>query len=173
MTIYPLMKFGKFIVYPGLCIIGAFTCIDIIALVYILFCYHEQDKWIGVFVLVQFAVVGILIFILTLVKDLKHANMTLGISSEGITVFYKKKPIDTFLWSDVCDCGICHIYKPKIYHTNKMLYFSKQPLTDTEKLYLDTCVNEKMICLSYNESLLDEVQTILSKDLEVYYYTKR
>ena len=43
MTIYPLMKFGKALVYPALCIIGVLTCLDIVAFMYILFCYHGQD----------------------------------------------------------------------------------------------------------------------------------
>ena len=173
MTIYPLTKFGKALVYPALCIIGVLTCLDIVAFMYILFCYHEQDKWMGIIVLALLMIVGVFLFVLIFIRDLKYANMSLSISAEGITVFYKKLLINTFFWSDLRDYGVCHIYNVNAHHTNKMLYFSKQILTDQEKIRLDTCANEKMICLRYNESLHEKVQMILSKDFEVYYYTRK
>ena len=122
MTIYPLMKSGKALVYTALCIIGALTCLDIGTFMYILFCYHVEDKKISMMIIALLAIVGVFLIIVILVRDLKHANMTLGISAEGITVFYKNAPISTFLWADLRDYGVCHIYNVNAHHTNKMLY---------------------------------------------------
>ena len=101
MTIYPLMKFGKALVYPALCIIGVLTCLDIVAFMYILFYYHEQDKWMGIIVVALLMIVGVFLFILIFIRDLKYANMSLSISAEGITVFYKKLSINTF-FDQIC-----------------------------------------------------------------------